>query len=346
MNDLDTALRSVANALVEGAPPPPPFPNGSGEPLTPNRPPMLRFVLAAGAAIVVVTSAAAVIGRDNPTRVAATQGDRPIQSHAPASYLCESDPAIRVTVPGATAGPTEGAGPRTAPLVDGQRAVHWMTAEGIVDLRWPARTQPIYDDGNAVTSTLHGGESVSEGRSEIDVAPAPNATDPSRVFDPDVILEAREPATPEPTAPCDLLELTVATSEGRWHSGLRALPSNGEFGMPAERVDLQPRIVERRSVDIAPNAAIRCQGSDQYGTPPNRAGGLDRSIGGTAPADVLLGYLAATPGAPTSGYVEMAETDGSITYGVDASGIGWTTLLLAVRDGDNWYLDGWTASGC
>jgi hypothetical protein len=238
-----------------------------------------------------------------------------------------------------------GTAPSTPPLGGGQRAIHWTTPEGTVELRWPGRAQPIYADGSAIISTLSAGESLSAGRAEIDVAPAPDATDPATGFDADVVVESREPA-PAPTAPCDLLELTVVTKDGRWHSGLRARASNGESGQPAERVDLQPRIIERRSVDDAPRAAIRCQGSDQYGTPPNRTGGTDRSISGPQPADVLLGYLAAHPGAPTSGYIEMAEPDGSITYGVDASRIGWTTLVFLARDGDNWYLEGWTASGC
>lgn len=343
MNDLDTELRSVARALVDGGPQPPPFPNES---LRSTKPLVRRIaVAAAAAALIGVVAGAIIVGRDNPTNIVASEGDEPSPTSTVPSYRCGVEPALRVTVPAATSGPTDGPALRTAPLVDGQRAIHWSTADGTVELRWPARTQPIYDDGNAVISTLTAGESVSPGRAEIDVSPPPNATDPATRFDPDVIVEARD-ADPTPSAPCDLLELTVITRDGRWQSGLRATASNGEFGQPAERVDLQPRILERRSIDIAPDAAIRCQGSDQNGTPPNRTGGADRSITGLQPADVLLGYLAATPGAPTSGYIEMTEPDGSITYGVDPSGIGWTTLVFLGRDGDSWYLEGWTASGC
>jgi hypothetical protein len=67
---------------------------------------------------------------------------------------------------------------------------------------------------------------------------------------------------------------------------------------------------------------------------------------GPEPADVLLRFVAAMPGTIPSGYVELAEPDGSITYAVDASGIGWTTILSVVRDADGWYLEGWTSSGC
>jgi hypothetical protein len=67
---------------------------------------------------------------------------------------------------------------------------------------------------------------------------------------------------------------------------------------------------------------------------------------GARPADVLLKYLAATPAAPPSGYVEMTEPDGSITYGASPSGDGWTTLLRVIRDADGWHVAAWTASGC
>ena len=348
MNDLDNELRSVARALVDGAPAPPPFPSASVNALPSTRHLARRFAVAAAGvgALVAIAGAVLVIASDDATRVVASHGDDTTRPSATRSYACGPEPALRVTVPAAIGGPTDGPAPGTPPLRERQRAIHWTTADGSVELRWPGRTQPLYDDGAAVISTLAAGESVSAGRSEIDVAPAPTATDPATTFDPDVVVESREAAASAPTAPCDLLELTVVTKDGRWHGGLRALVSNGEFGMPAERVDLQPRIIERRSVAAAPHVAIRCQGSDQYGTPPNRTGGADRSKHGPQPADVLLGYLAAMPGAPPSGYVEMVEPDGSITYGADLSGIGWTTLVFLARDGDSWYLEGWTSSGC
>ena len=348
MNDLETELRAVARALVADAPPPPPFATlaGTTSASMPRRPDRRVAVVAAVLVLVLVGAAGAAIllGRDDPARVVASVRDEAGQPTA-APHRCDGDPALRVTVPDARRGATDGPAPGNPPLAAGQRAIHWSTAEGFVELRWPGRTQSIYDDGASVISTLVASESVSAGRSEIDVHPAPNATDPATTFDPDVIVE-RDAASPSPTAPCDLLELTVATNDGRWHAGLRPLPFDGELRQPAERVDLQPRIIERRAVDVAPRAAISCQGSDQHGTPPNRAGGADRSISGDTPADVLLGYLAANPGAPPSGYIEMAEPDGSITYAVDPSGIGWTTLVFAARGGDVWYLEGWMASGC
>ena len=109
---------------------------------------------------------------------------------------------------------------------------------------------------------------------------------------------------------------------------------------------LLPTIVERRTVDAAPRAAIPCQGSDQNGTPPNRSGGSDPSIRGERPADVLLEYLDRNATAMPAGYVEMVDPAGTITYGVDASNDGWTTLLFVERDEHGWYLGGWTASGC
>src|SRR5687768_643789 len=178
MNDLDTAIRSVVRALVDAAPPPPAFPgNPSHTPLSARRS-ARHLALAAAATVVGVAVAGGLIatGQDRPTQVSTSQGDGPTRPHAATSYLCDAHPALDVTVPDATGGPTEGPAAHNPPLADGQRGIHWTTADGTVDLRWPAQTPPIYGDGRAGTSAvLSAGESVSPGRSEIDVAPASNA---------------------------------------------------------------------------------------------------------------------------------------------------------------------------
>lgn len=344
MNDLDPALRSLARALTDSAPPPPPFPSDTAKGKSHGRRSILHFAAAAAAAaaIVGVTGTAMFVSRDNPEDIVTSVGDHPTTQ----SYLCDANPAIRVLVPGATNGPTVGPAPGTAPVGDEQRAIHWTGTEGTVELRWPARQPPLYNDGTAVTSTLAASELISAERTEIDAHPVQDRDDPGTMFDPDVIIERPQPGTPRPVAPCDLLELTVITDDGHWRSGLRAVGSDGDLEAAYELVNLQPRIIERRPVGVAPDTAIRCQGSDRFGTPPNRTGGPDRSLSGPQPADVLMRYLATTPTAQQSGYVEMTEPDGSLTYGVDPSGDGWTTLVFVARDGDNWYLDGWTASGC
>ena len=261
-------------------------------------------------------------------------------------YTCAAQPPLDIGVPGASDGALIGTAPGARVAEPGQRVVHWTTTVGSVEVRWPATPPPLYGDTSRL-STLHASEMATPTQTAIDVDPPRQDLNRPPTQADVVIRTAASTRIADP--PCDLLELTVVTGDGRWVTGLKATPpSTAPPGsqLPYEVVDLQPRIIERRAVSSAPRTAVRCQGSDQFGTPPNRSGGPDLSLRSLQPSDVLVGYLSTRPGAPARGYVEMTEPDGSITYGVDPSGIGWTTLVFVARDHEGWYLKGWTASGC
>lgn len=338
MNDLDNSLKTLARSVVADAPRPPDF--TSLEIAAPSHHRRQRYFVggAAAASLLGLVGAVAVLqGAGRETRIEASSG----QEETATSFSCPAEPPLRITVVGTGESPRQGPAPGAPEPSEGQRVVHWARGDGSIELRWPAEPQSTYASGNSRVSTLHSGGAVYPERLEIDVDPTEVDRDPARI-ESDIVIE---PQSPEPApGSCDLMEVTAVTAGGRWVAGFRA--SSRESGQFYEQVDLQPRIIERRAVEVSPTAAIRCQGSDQFGTPANRSGGADLSLRGPAPADVLLAYLAVNPGAVPSGWVEMTEPDGSITYGVDPSGDGWTTLLWLAADDDGWYLDRWTASGC
>jgi hypothetical protein len=340
MNDLDETLRSVARALVEDAPPPPAFDSASVAAVSPRG--SARPLIWAAVAIVVSGAAVVSVAHTRHEAVPVNAADGPRDSH---SNACGADPAVRVTVPGSTGGPTPGAAPGQRRLQPGQRAEYWSLADGVVELRWPAAPPRVYDDGTTPVSTLFVSEAIVGGRDQIDVHSPRDMSDPT-VAEPDVIVERAEEGVAEPTESCRTLELTIENAQGLWFGGLRSTAADEQRETPVEFVDLRPLVISRQSVDNAPDTAITCEGSDRNGTPPNRSGGRDAAITGPQPVDVLQQYLANTPGAPPRGYVEMTEPSGSITYAVDASGTGWTTLVFVARAGDRWYLDGWNSSGC
>ena len=340
MNDLDNSLKTLARSVVAAAPPAPDFPDLHIA-ARPN-PRRQRHVVVAGvaASVLGLIGAVAVFGGTNSeprTQIHASAG----QDESSGSFACPAQPPLRVTPVGAEQSARPGPAPGGRPPAAGQRVVHWVRGDGSIELRWPAEAQEIYATHADRVSTLQTGGVMYPRRLEVDVDPTDVEQAPTSAT-PDVIIE---PSGSDPmAAPCDFMEVTAVTGAGRWVAGFRAEASGGDHFY--EQVDLQPKIGERRAVSVAPKSAIRCQGSDQHGTPANRSGGADPSMRGAQPSEVLLRYLALTPGAVQSGYVEMTEPNGSITYGVDPSGDGWTTLLHLASDGDGWYLDGWTSSGC
>ncbi|HEX9968555.1 MAG TPA: hypothetical protein VGB03_00325, partial [Acidimicrobiales bacterium] len=322
-------------------PPPPPFPASGGisQLRAPRRRPVGAVAVAAALGVVVLAAVALWPEDRGTSSVVASGGDGAVQA-----YTCGTDLPLEIEVRGSTSALLPGPAPGRPPAEDGQLVRHWLRPDGSVEFRWPATPAPLYGDGAPSAPTAVVGGVAFPGRSEIDVRRPGSAVPTSPdAFEPDVVIARSARGIPV-AAPCDVLELAVATAEGEWRSGLRPNPAG--ISSPYETVDLHPRILERRTVDAAPTTAVRCQGSDRSGTPPNRSGGPDRAMRGPEPADVLLRFVAAMPGTIPSGYVELAEPDGSITYAVDASGIGWTTILSVVRDADGWYLEGWTSSGC
>jgi hypothetical protein len=329
MADFDDDLRSVARMLVADAPPPPPLSAveavGSG-PVW-RRPAAVLAVAAASAAVI---AGAVWVTRDSPRQAevrTAAGGRTPEVQDA-----CTGPLPFAVEVPGA-GDAVEGPAPGAAEPAAGQVVRHWLRPEGPVEVRWPAAPQRVYGEGAATGPVA--GESIRPDATVIDVAPSTGSTA-------DAVIRRADAA--QVAEGCEVLQLSVTTSAGTWVSGLRR-PTNGSQAV-YEPVDLQPRIVDRRDVGVAPRQAVPCRGSDANGTPPNRAGGAQPELRGAEPADALLAFLAANPGSPQSGYVEMRAPDGSITYGADPSGGGWTTLVHVRSGSGGWHVAATHMSGC
>jgi hypothetical protein len=182
--------------------------------------------------------------------------------------------------------------------------------------------------------------SQGAGRTQLDVHANIPVGSPGSLFSADVIFDEVGPVGP---APCDLIQLTVWSPDGVLRAGLR--PSSGSTG-GVDLVSVSPRIRERRP-GAGPLTAMSCQVPPGSGMtpPPNRTSGPDATIRGAQPADVLLAWLAANPGAMSSGWVEFAQPDGTVTYAVDA-GLGWASIVFVVPAGGGWQLGGSNSSGC
>lgn len=338
MPDLDTDLRTIVHALVAEAPTPPSFPIAASA----SAPRRLRWVAFAVATAAAATVAAVAVVDSNETTTVDSTGTA--SAPVPSTTTCGTDLPLSITATAATGGAVAGPAPGRPAAIPGQFVQHWPTADGAVEVRWPAAAQPLYGDPSDA-STLGASEAFSPARVEIDVHPYGGGGGGGvEAFRPDVVVERLGHVAPTLTAPCDVVQLLVLTEGGLWVGGME--PVHEAAGVPVSRVDLQPRIIERRTVDDAPDTAVTCRGSDRFGTPPNRSGGPDPALRGARPADVLLAYLAANPSAPPSGYVELTDDNGLITYAVAPSADGWTTLVFVARDGEGWRLEGWAASGC
>ena len=316
------------------------------------------MIPAAAVALVAAAAGVAFVAHQAEDTVVSSQrdpdpGGEPATTDPPSNpgsaFTCGAELPVQVTVTGATTGPRAGPAPGSGPAADGQLVQHWLRPGGALEMRWPAPVPALYavdEFTDRAPEAMSLGQTRGQVAIDFEPSAASHPTSTQDAFQPDLIVDLPpgQDHVGDFGAPCDVVEIATVTSSGRESTGLRV--AGAGIASAYNLVDLQPRIVERRPVDAAPDAAIPCEGADQNGTPPNKSGGPDLTTRGAAPADVLLAYLAATPTASPSGYVEMTAPDGSITYGVDALGEGWTTLLFLTQDADGWYLAGWTASGC
>jgi hypothetical protein len=256
------------------------------------------------------------------------------------SFACAAELPMAITVPAAIRGPIDGPAPGGVPTDPGQVVRHWQRADGAVEARWPAPTPPVYGPRTPRAST--GSMPASGGRLAVNLH---DGDDAGMMFEADLIVElAAEPLEEQSfSGGCDVVELAVTTAETRWSTGvsLTSLTTSTE----PEFISLEPRIVERRTVDTAPNAAVACKPPEGIRPPPNRLEGPDLSMRSSTAAGVLVEYLSDQNFLPTTGYVEMTEADGSVTFGVD-EGLGWSILVFVAEDADGWYLQGSDSSGC
>ncbi|HEX7165757.1 MAG TPA: hypothetical protein VF230_02135 [Acidimicrobiales bacterium] len=297
--------------------------------------------IAAGSAIVVATATTLAPDGDTADRAAVT-ATSPSTTAVP--FDCGTALPIALRVPSATRGPIDGPAPGAPPASEGQLVTHWLRADGPVELRWPASPPLPFGPKTSSASVVDAMTASSPDHMEIDVMRTPAPGEMATWTGADVVVDRVPAPVATPPLQCDVMQLTIVTTDGQWLAGLRVTPP--EQGMPVETVDLQPTVVERRAVDTAPDVAVRCEGDGRSARPPNRSRGPEPSVRGDEPVDVLTQYIARTPGTARSGYIEMTEPDGSITYASD-SGRGWSVLVFVGRDAaGGWSLQGSNTSGC
>jgi hypothetical protein len=93
---------------------------------------------------------------------------------------------------------------------------------------------------------------------------------------------------------------------------------------------------------------VPCQSPAGVDRPAN-VGGSGPGGAHPTPVEALQAFLAA-PGHETlarSGYVELVEPDGTVTYGAPLDGgDGYVTLVSVAPADAGWVVEGWRASGC
>jgi hypothetical protein len=329
----DRKMRLVASALVSGAPEPPTLPTH------PSRKRGKRIAgrsAIAGVSVFALLLVAAVSWPSATTvwtRVS-PQGAAPMDD----PDHCVGSPPVLVSPGGASGENVDGPAPGEPAPEPGQRVWHWPRPEGAVEVRWPARPQATYDPDSSRVSTLTAAQMIRPGRAEVDVDPE-GELGPEHSYDIDIVAEGG-PAPADRTANCGTVQVAVITPVGRWVSGLGAPMAGG----PPEFVDLQPLVAEHLEMQEPPQEVVGCEGAWDPAIPATRRTGPRADLSGDRPADALRAYIRSTPGAQRSGYIEMAGSDGSVTFAT-RSPRGWTALVRVSRE-RVWFVQETFTSGC
>ena len=281
-----------------------------------------RWPFAAVAAVVVAVAATAAVvsTRDDTAEIvsAAPPSTAP-STTAPDAFACGDSPPPGVSVPGAA--------PATvAPAEEpGQALFRYERGDGgSVEVRWPATPPRVYDLASAPAASL----STSHHPDRLEIAAGAGATD--------VVVAAGL------ADGCSLVELTIleAGTETTIGVDLETL----------ETLDLQSVVIAREEGVTPPADTVPCQAPPGVEVPPN-VGGDERGDPHPTPVEALQAFLAEPEGdrLAQSGYTELVERDGTMTYAVPLAGGQpgqYVTLVSVVPAEGGWAVDGWRASGC
>ncbi len=114
---------------------------------------------------------------------------------------------------------------------------------------------------------------------------------------------------------------------------------------PASVVDPSLLIAGIIEVDQIPDI-VSCQDSDGVVLSPDRGATVADGAAYANPAEALDAFLQDQElFLAMSGYVELVEPDGTITYGRDF-GSGYVTLISVIEADGQWTVNAWEASGC
>lgn len=298
---------------------------------------------------------------------------------------CGHELPVRVTVSHAQE-LVDGPAPGGQPAEPGQVVWHWTRSDAIVEARWPGRPQPHYAADVDGAADSDGGRD-GDGRAGDDAATDDDMADgdgADQAADeaPGIVMSERPPRIelnigyfgqlhvqsttierlPTPGVPegCELIELKVIPRRqfdaplpgisGLGRVGLQLTdPDTDDISEEYTLVDLNPLVVDRRPVGILTPDSVRPCDEPAGG---GRSGGADPTVRGDSAPAVLQAFAATTDlwrmGLTPSGWVELDEPDGTVSYGQVHDESGWGMLVEVVpdEDGTGWHLGGWRRSPC
>jgi hypothetical protein len=269
--------------------------------------------------------------------------------------LCGPELPFTAVLPDDFVGPTAGPSPDSdRPLEEGQLALHWTGRGGSVELRWPA-------DANQTSTSLPTPADRDDRFSFIVVQPVMIDGE-----DKGLLPEAHATYPTHPTDeveivddPCDVTQLAIygpvtsasfAWPEAAENPTVKILPD-----MPRSGHD--QLVVASLAVEQLPEV-VACSGSDREDVPATRSSTVSDPEVYATPTEALEALLTTSDAESwaKTGYFELIEPDGSVTFGkpFEADPLSEPTpddgLLIAVsvtpvEDG-GWMVDSWTTSGC
>lgn len=337
-DELDRELRRVALALVEDAPPPPPFPSGAE---TCVERPWRRHRFAAGVVAVAAVAAVAVFAVGLPLRsstpdTSLVQAGQPVQTSTPgpnpttAPMTCGDQPPRPIAVPEGFAGPVPGpisAAPH--PPEPGQLVMHWTSGSGGIELRWPM--DPTVPNPFAAPPGTEGLV-----RSPATFSAGIRTAQPAAAGQ-TVKYMALGSGIAAPEA-CRVLQLGVFDPDPARVESVMAVFSRAPY------VSDVPLVADSRSGD-APPTVVPCNVPAGVAQTPNRSGEGD----GTAyrnPADALSAFLKGQPTLLPRGYLEIRLPDGTLVYGAQVRDGAFVTVVQVVPSPAGWRVSTWESSGC
>lgn len=241
-------------------------------------------------------------------------------SPSPVEAACGDELPGTVPVPDGYGGPTIGASPdRVDPVETGQLVVHWTSATGTIEVRWPA-------DADAAVWGTH------------------NTGDIGNVVQQDDGTWTQTMALPAAGVTetgCTHMQVTVFNET---RAGLDAT-AEPLFSGPYLPLDT-PLVAESRAANSLPSA-LACNAPASVSTPPNQGGETDSTPAHT-PEEALSAFLDEHRTLLPAEYTALHLPDGSIAYVQPAPqrDDAYITVIHVTQSEAGWHVDSWDASGC
>jgi hypothetical protein len=268
--------------------------------------------------------------------------------------VCGTQLPFSTVLPEDFDGPNPGPSPQAVDALEpGQTIVHWTGRGGSVELRWPANAEYI-------ESAVWGADPIIEGGGSSFVLVQDLTID--GVEYQDVPQGYDRLPTDGMTGPCDAVQLTVFRPNGTATVGSGFGPEDTHSpntlvvhpDIPRPR-DLQ-LVVGTMEVEVVPEV-VECSGGSEaagFEVPPNKSETIADPQPFPTPLEALEALLSGQEGWPKTGYFELHEPDGSITFGnpqddmsADPRPENGIVIAVSVIEMDGgWAVDSWSTSGC